>query len=99
MINRIIAIKQLLDGVPYEAVSRIEFPNGILYGVVSDDWYIYVDRNKNIKYDCLNVDPHAKEELSKYTIIVEELLQNNEITENTQINQFLHKNIGTFRFF
>ncbi len=84
MINRIVAVKQLLAGIPYEEVTRLDFPNGLLYGIVSDDWYIYVDRNKEIKFDCLNIDPRAKGELAKYTIVVEELLQNNEIVEEDE---------------
>ena len=83
-INRIVAIKQMLEGTSYETIKRIDFPTGLLYGIVADDWYIYVDRNKEIKYDCLNVDHRAKEELSEYLLVVEELLQNNEIEEENE---------------
>ncbi len=84
MINRVVAMHQILRGIPYEEISRLEFQKGLLYGIVSDDWYIYVDRNKEITYNCLNVDERAKEELAKYVLVVEELLQNNEIVEEDE---------------
>ena len=36
---------------------------GFIYGTASDDWYVYIDDEKNIVYDIINLDPRAQEEL------------------------------------
>ena len=78
-INRVASIKELLNGISYEELGSLSFDDGLLYGVVSDDWYIYVDYNLNIHKDYITLDPRAEEELKKYSIIIEEMLKNNEI--------------------
>ncbi len=78
-INRVKSLKALLSGIEYEDLEQFEFPNGVLYGVVSDDWYIYLDRDKTLSYDCLDVDPRAKQELDTYLKVIEEMIKNNEI--------------------
>ncbi len=81
-INRVASIKTILEGTNYEDVSKISFPKGIIYGIVSDDWYIYVDRDKNIIYDYIPIDPRAKEEMVQYIEVIQEMLAKNEIKDD-----------------
>ena len=78
-INRVASIKKLLDGISYTELNNITFDEGIIYGIVSDDWYIYLDYNFNIHQDYISVDERAKEELAKYRVILEEMIKNNKI--------------------
>jgi hypothetical protein len=78
-INRVASIKRLLDGENYEYIAPLEFENGLIYAILSDDWYIYVDEHGNIHKDCIDIDPRAKEELAEYLIKLETELNNNPI--------------------
>ena len=80
-INRVASIKAILEGVPYENLDQIEFEDGLIYGIVADDWYIYITRNMEIKYDYIPVDPRAKEELTTHLAVIEEMINRNEIKE------------------
>lgn len=70
-ITRVASIKKLLNGENYEYISPIEFENGLIYAIVSEDWYIYVDELGQIHQDCIDIDPRAKEELAEYMIKLE----------------------------
>ena len=72
-IRRIAAIKKITEGHPYDEIGEFEFDTGIIYGVASDDWYVYIDDEKNIVYDMINLDPRAKEEMEKCIAEMEEL--------------------------
>ena len=78
-INRVASIKKLLSGISYTELNNITFDEGIIYGIVSDDWYIYIDYNYNLHEDYIPIDERAKEELIKYRVILEEMINNNEI--------------------
>ncbi len=78
-INRVYSVKKMLEGTKLEDLDSIRFPNGIIYGIVSDDWYIYVDRNYQVLYDVIDIDPRAKEELVTNLQIVEEMIAKKEI--------------------
>ncbi len=82
-INRVASIKAILEGVPYENLDQIDFEAGLLYGIVADDWYIYINRNMEIKYDYIPVDPRAKEELTTHLAIIDEMIKRNEIKEES----------------
>ncbi len=62
-IQRVVAIKKLSEGENYDELGAFEFTTGFIYGTVSDDWYVYIDDEKNIVYDIINLDPRAQEEL------------------------------------
>ncbi len=64
-INRINSVKKLLAGENYEYIEPYQFQNGLIYAIVSEDWYIYVDEIGNINHDFIAIDPRAKEELSQ----------------------------------
>ena len=54
----------------------MQFTNGLIYAIVSEDWYIYVDENGNIIKDFIDIDPRAKEELAQALLEVENKLSN-----------------------
>ena len=78
-INRVASIKTLLSGVPLEDIDSMDFPDGILCGIYSDDWYIYVDENKEIHYDVIEEDKRAKKELEENLERVDELIRKTEL--------------------
>jgi hypothetical protein len=77
-INRVASIKTLLSGVPPEEIDSMEFPDGILCGIYSDDWYIYVDEKKEIHYDVINVDKRAEKEVAEHLELVDNLIKQTE---------------------
>ena len=70
-INRVNSVKRLLDGENYEYIEPMQFTNGLIYAIVSHDWYIYVDEKGNILYDCMDIDPRAKEEFAEALVEVQ----------------------------
>ena len=78
-INRVASIKTLLTGVPLEDIDSMDFPDGILCGMYSDDWYIYVDENKEIHYDVIEEDKRAKMEVTENLERIDELIRKTEI--------------------
>ena len=83
-INRVASIKSILDGVNYENLDSFQFSDGLIYGIISDDWYIYLDSNLGIYYDFIEIDPRAKEECAEHLAIIEEMIQNNEIERDDE---------------
>ena len=77
-INRVASIKTLLSGVPFDQIDKMEFPEGLLCGVYSDDWYIYVDNNKEIHYDFIDIDKRAEKEVFEYLELVDSLIEKTE---------------------
>ena len=77
-INRVASIKTVLSGISYEDIGRMEFEEGLICGVVSDDWYIYVDKQKNIHYDYIDIDERAKVEIQHYLEVIDEIIKNAE---------------------
>ena len=73
-INRVNSVKRLLAGENYEYIEPYQFSNGLIYAIVSNDWYIYVDEKGNIIKDFIDIDPRAKEELAAALIEVEKNL-------------------------
>ena len=76
-ISRVASIKTLLESnseSSYEELEQMVFNDGIICSVVTDDWYIYVDNNKEIYYDYINIDERAKVELKQYLEIMDELI-------------------------
>lgn len=80
-ISRVASIKRLLNGENYEYIASLEFENNIIYAIVSEDWYIYVDELGNIHKDYIDIDPRAKEELAEYLIKLETQLATEPITK------------------
>ena len=78
-INRVASINALLHGANYEEIDSLQFEEGLVYGIVADDWYIYIDSNLSIHYDYLTVDPRAKEEFERHMVIIEEMIRNKDI--------------------
>ena len=85
LINRVHTIKQLLAGktIENDELEVFDFKEDLLFCVANDDWYIYVDRNLEIKSDYIDKDPRAKEEFDKYMLIVEEMLQKGLVKEKS----------------
>ena len=73
-INRVNSVKRLLAGENYEYIEPYQFSNGLIYAILSNDWYIYVDEKGNIMKDFIDIDPRAKEELAAALIEVEKNL-------------------------
>ncbi len=63
-INRIYSIMKLLEGEKLESIPE-QNPETI-YAIATDDWYIYVDEKRIIHYNCIDIDPRAKMELSEH---------------------------------
>ncbi len=80
-IIRVDTIKRMLAGENYEYISPLTFPDGLIYAIVSNDWYIYIDRNGEIHKDVMDIDPRAKEELAEYLIKLETELNIDELKE------------------
>ena len=83
-INRVASIKALLEGINYEDLDSLQFEDGLVYGIVSDDWYIYLDSNLEIHYDCITIDPRAEIELNKHLAIIKEMIDNNKIKKDDE---------------
>jgi hypothetical protein len=73
-INRVNSVKRLLAGENYEYIEPYKFSNGLIYAIVSNDWYLYVDESGNINKELIDIDPRAKEELAQALIEVEQNL-------------------------
>ncbi len=73
-INRVNSVKRLINEESYEYIEPYQFPKGLIYAIVADDWYIYVDEQGNIIKDIIDIDPRAKEELAEALIEVEKNL-------------------------
>ncbi len=73
-INRVASVKAILAGADYEDLTPVEFPDGLLYGMATDDWYIYVNDNGEISFDYIDIDPRAKEEVTANLMIVEQMI-------------------------
>ena len=81
-INRVAGIKQILEGVDYRLLKEKNIESEVLFALINDEWYIYVDENYNIYSDCIELDERAKneflEELSKVDTIVNNLKEDEE---------------------
>lgn len=86
MINRVYAMKQILSNIEYEYLDALEFENGLLYGIVNQDWFIYVDSRGKIYEEILNVDDRAKEELANARIIINNMVYNTNYVNNAKAN-------------
>lgn len=62
-INRVFTIKKLLSGCDYQYIESYVPESKIIYGIVNQDWYIYIDENDNVYEDLIDIDKRAKEEL------------------------------------
>lgn len=62
-INRVHSIHQALSGQNYKYIEPITFQEGFLYGIVGQDWYLYVDANQQVHEDLISIDKRAEEEL------------------------------------
>ncbi len=65
-INRVVAIKQLFNGVDTVEIAALKFEKGFKEGIVTDDWYIYVDEDEIIHFDYIDKDPRALDELKQH---------------------------------
>ena len=78
-INRVAAIKKILNDASLKDIDSLQFEDGIICGIVTDDWYLYVDINLNVHYDYITIDSRAKEELIEYTTYINDMIENNKI--------------------
>lgn len=63
MINRVSGIKALLAGQALENIEPVVENDSFLYGIASNDWYIYIDNDLVIHEDFITIDERVKEEL------------------------------------
>lgn len=70
-ITRVYTIKRILDGENYEYITPPTFKDGLVYAVINQDWYVYVDEKGKIHNEIINIDPRAKEELARALVEVE----------------------------
>ena len=65
-INRVASVISIIEGNDYEDLDAlVTSESDIIYGVVNDDWYIYVDSNNNIYGDYIEIDPRCKQEFEQ----------------------------------
>ena len=74
MINRVSGVKALLAGSPLESIEPVIVDDSFVYGIASQDWYIYVDGDLVVDEDIIHIDERAKEELAAARKRVEEML-------------------------
>ena len=74
IINRVSGVKALLAGQPLESIEPVIVDDSFIYGIASNDWYIYIDANLEVHEDIIHVDARAKEELAVARKRVEEML-------------------------
>ena len=64
MANRVNIIKKIIEGEEIENIGKvIENENDIEYGIVSQDFYIYIDADGILHEDIIKIDPRAITEL------------------------------------
>lgn len=83
-INRVNSVKRMLAGDNYEYIEPYKFPNGLIYAITTDDWYIYIDEDGHIIKDIIDLDPRAKDELAEVLIEVENNISKI-ISENQEV--------------
>ena len=83
-ISRTASIKAILAGANYEELEALDFSDGIVCGIVADDWYIYVTNDKEIIYDYIDIDPRAKEEVVSHLQIMEQIVEREEIGKEVE---------------
>ncbi len=80
IMNRVLSINDLLAGKSYEDLSAYTIEDGFLYGIASEDWFIYVNEHLEIKYGIIDIDPRAQQELSETLLKVETMIKERRIT-------------------
>lgn len=78
-INRICSIKAILNGTSYTELPFYNIDGKFLYGLATDDWFIYVNDNLEIKYDIVDFDSRARNELSDNLLMVQNMISENKI--------------------
>lgn len=63
MINRVTGVKHLLAGQPLETIEPVITDGQFIYGIASQDWYIYIDNNFEVHEDIITIDSRAQAEL------------------------------------
>lgn len=63
MINRVTGVKHLLAGQPLETIEPVINDSQFIYGIASQDWYIYIDNNFEVHEDIITIDSRAQAEL------------------------------------
>ena len=74
IINRVSGVKALLEGQPLESLEPVIVDESFIYGIASNDWYIYIDGDFVVHEDIIHIDERAKEELAVARKRVEEML-------------------------
>ena len=73
LVNRVNSIKRIMAGENIEVIEPlIDDPEIIKYGIVSQDFYVYIDQNGEIHYEVIEIDPRAKEELKEAILKIKE---------------------------
>lgn len=81
VINRISSVKQLLNGVDVSDIIDLEFDSDIIYTIASDDWYIYVDNNMQIKTDIIDNSIDSVLERNTFMSLLEQQIKQGEFKE------------------
>ncbi len=63
MINRVSGVKELLSGAELSFIERVVDETDVEYGVVSDDFYIYVDKDGVVHEDFIDRDERVTKEM------------------------------------
>lgn len=67
-INRIHGINQIIKTKDYKKVEPIT--NEIEYGIIGQDWYVFIDKSGKINGECIDIDTRAKEEYNKAQTLI-----------------------------
>ena len=70
--NRVHSIKLSTQNNSIENIDIIEIDDNFVYGIVNNDWYIYVDKNNKIYHEIINIDSRAIEEYNNALMAIEE---------------------------
>ena len=76
-INRIHIINKIFNNENFRYTTPIT--TKIIYGIVGEDWYVFIDENKQIESEMINRDIRAQEEFKNALELI-----NNYITKETQ---------------
>ena len=74
MISRVSSVQALLSGASLESIEPVIVDDSFVYGIASQDWYIYIDGNLEVHEDIINIDERALAELQTARKRVGEML-------------------------
>ena len=75
LINRVFAIKKILQGENYAFIASYPLDSDIVYGFANQDWFVFVDQNGEIHSEIIDIDERAKIEYNNALIEVNKYVE------------------------